>query len=131
LVTDQLAAGAIIVRERDPLMRGAPMGERRGKVVLPSEATEAIDEARALVRETKARSATRLSAGDILTLLRHHDIPCSIDSFAAKGWTVRLGDPGRGFYAQEGRFPTIEAAANWLLEEARRQYPGAMPDSER
>ena len=106
------------------------MRERRGKVLLPSKATEAVDEALA-IRDTKARSTTRLSAGDILTLLRHHDIPCSIDSFAAKGWTVRLGDPTKGFYAQEGRFPTIDAAANWLLEEARRQYPGAMPDKDR
>ncbi len=74
----------------------------------------------------------RVSAGDILTLLRHRDIPCSIDSFAAKGWTARLGDPARGgFYAQQSRFPTIDAAANWLLEEARRQYPGAMPGTER
>jgi hypothetical protein len=103
------------------------MGERRGKVTLPSEATEAVDEALAIIRDTKARSTTRLSAGDILTLLRHHDIPCSIDSFAVKGWTARLGDPARGFYAQEGLFPTLDAAANWLLEEARRQYPHAMP----
>jgi hypothetical protein len=106
------------------------MGERRGKGLLPSKATEAVDEALA-IRDAKARGATRLSAGDILTLLRHHDIPCSIDSFAAKGWTVRLGDPARGFYAQQGRFPTIDDAANWLLEEARRQYPDAMPHDER
>jgi hypothetical protein len=78
------------------------------------------------LRDIKARSTTTLSAGDILTLLRHHDIPCSIDSFAAKGWTVRLGDPTKGFYAQQGRFSTLDAAANWLLEEARRQYPGAL-----
>lgn len=78
------------------------------------------------LREIKARSTTTLSAGDILTLLRHHDIPCSIDSFAAKGWTVRLGDPTKGFYAQQGRFSTLDAAARWLLDEARRQFPGAM-----
>lgn len=66
-----------------------------------------------------------VSAGRLLTLLRQHDIPCSIDSFAAEGWTARLGDPATGFYAQQGRFPTFEAAASWLLEEARRQYPGA------
>jgi hypothetical protein len=67
-----------------------------------------------------------VTAGEILTLLRQHDIPCSIDSFAAKGWTARLGDPAKGFYAQQGRFPTLEAAATWLLEEARRQYPDAV-----
>jgi hypothetical protein len=66
-------------------------------------------------------------AGDILTLLRHHDIPCSIDSFAEKGWTARLGDPSKGFYAQQSYFRTLDAAAHWLLEEARRQYPDAMP----
>jgi hypothetical protein len=109
------------------------MGERRGKILLPSEATEAVDEALAIIRdrETKTRGTTRLSAGDILTLLRHHDIPCSLDSFAVKGWTARLGDPAGGFYAQEGLFPTLDAAANWLLEEARRQYPAAMSASER
>jgi hypothetical protein len=109
------------------------MGERRGKVLLPRQATEAVDEALAIIRDTEARGTMRLSAGDILTLLRQHDIDCSIDSFAAKGWTARLGDPGRGkgFYAQEGRFSTIDAAAKWLLEEARRQYSGAMPGSER
>jgi hypothetical protein len=78
------------------------MGERRGKkVLLPSP-------------------------GDILTLLRHLNIPCSIDSFAAQGWTAKLGDPAKGFYAQQSRFRTIDAAAHWLLEEAKRQYPGAM-----
>jgi hypothetical protein len=107
------------------------MGQRRGKVLLPSKATEAVDEALATIRDTRTRGTTRLSAGDILALLRHHDIPCSIDSFAAKGWTVRLGDPARGFYAQQGRFPTIDAAADWLLEEAHRQYSGAIPGSER
>jgi hypothetical protein len=63
------------------------------------------------------------SAGEILTLLRQHDIPCSIDSFGATGWSAKLGDPARGFYAQQARFPTFEAAARWLLAEARRQYP--------
>ena len=77
------------------------MGERRGRVL-------------------------KTSAGDILTLLRHHHIPCSIDSFAATGWTAKLGDPTHGFYAQQSRFRTIDAAATWLLEEARRQYRGAM-----
>jgi hypothetical protein len=103
------------------------MGERRGKVLLPRKATDAVDEALAIIRDTKAHGPTSISAGDILTLLRHHNIPCSIDSFAAKGWTAKLGDPAKGFYAQQSRFPTIDAAANWLLEEARRQYPGAMP----
>jgi hypothetical protein len=74
----------------------------------------------------KARSMTSISAGDILTLLRHHNIPCSIDSFAAKGWTAKLGDPTKGFYSQQSRFPTIDAAAKWLIEEARRHYPGAL-----
>jgi hypothetical protein len=64
-----------------------------------------------------------VNAGEILTLLREHDIPCSIDSFAATGWSAKLGDPAQGFYAQQARFPTLEAAASWLLEEARRQYP--------
>jgi hypothetical protein len=82
---------------------------------------------RAVIRDTKAQGSTSISAGDILTLLRQHDIPCSIDSFAAMGWTAKLGDPAKGFYAQQSRFPTLDAAANWLLEEARRQYPAAMP----
>ena len=71
-----------------------------------------------------------MNAGDILTLLRHLNIPCSIDSFAAMGWTAKLGDPAKGFYAQQSRFPTLDAAASWLIEEARRQYPDAMPVSE-
>ena len=103
------------------------MGERRGKGVLPARATDAVEEALAVIRDTKAHGATSVSAGDILTLLRHHNIPCSIDSFAAKGWTAKLGDPTHGFYAQQSGFGTLDAAANWLLEEARRQYPGAMP----
>jgi len=77
------------------------------------------------------RSTTRLSAGGLLTLLRHHDIPCWIDSFAGKGWTARVGNPATGFYAQEGRFHTMEAAATWLLEEVQRQYPGTLPDRSR
>lgn len=67
-----------------------------------------------------------LSAGDILTLLRQLNIPCSIDSFSELGWTAKLGSPEVGFYAQQSRFPTLDAAAQWLLDEARRQYPGAM-----
>jgi hypothetical protein len=68
-----------------------------------------------------------VNAGEILTLLREHDIPCSIDSFADTGWSVKLGDPAKGFYAQQARFPTREAAANWLLDEAKRQYPALFP----
>jgi hypothetical protein len=86
-----------------------------------------VDEARANTKRINARDASSLSAGDILSLLRHHDIPCSIDSFSAQGWTARLGDPARGFYAQQGRFRTLDAAATWLLEEARRHYPDAIP----
>jgi hypothetical protein len=107
------------------------MGERRGKGLLPGKATEEVDEMVANIRDARARRTTRLSAGDILTLLRQHDIDCSIDSFAVKGWTARLGDPAGGFYAQEGLFPTMDAAANWLLEEARRRYPDTMPGTER
>jgi hypothetical protein len=102
------------------------MGERRGKVLLPGNAAEAVNEARAVVRRVRARGATSIHAGDILTLLRQQDIPCSIDSFSAQGWTAKLGDPTKGFYAQQGRFPTLDAAANWLLEEARRHYPDAI-----
>jgi hypothetical protein len=93
------------------------------------KAAEAVDEARAIVRRIKTRRTTSIHAGDILTLLRHHDIPCSIDSFAAQGWTAKLGDPTKGFYAQQGRFHTIDAAARWLLDEARRHYPNVMPGS--
>ena len=107
------------------------MGERRGKGLLPGNATAEVDVAPAVIRDARARRTTRLSAGDILTLLRRHDIDCSIDSFAVKGWTARLGDPAGGFYAQEGLFPTMDAAANWLLEEARRRFPDAMPGRER
>jgi hypothetical protein len=103
------------------------MGERRGKVSPPGNASEAVDEARMIVKRIKARGTAAVRAGDILTLLRHHDIPCSIDSFSAQGWTAKLGDPAKGFYAQQGHFPTLDAAANWLLEEARRHYPAAFP----
>lgn len=85
-------------------------------------ATEAL----AIMSNPKAHRATSISAGDILTLLRQRDIPCSIDSFSAMGWTAKLGDPEKGFYAQQSRFPTLDAAATWLLEEARRQFPAAM-----
>jgi hypothetical protein len=98
------------------------MGERRGKIALPRSAADAVDAA-LVIRHTSR--GTR--AGDILTLLRQRDIPCSIDSFSAHGWTARLGDPTKGFYAQQGRFPTLDAAANWLLKEARRHYRDAIP----
>lgn len=81
-------------------------------------------------RKPVSRTTSGLHAGDILTLLRRHDIPCSIDSFSAHGWTARLGHPGKGFYAQQGRFATIDAAAKWLLEEARRHYPQSLPPAE-
>ena len=102
------------------------MRERREKVAEPSKAADAGDEA-LVVKDTRAQRAPGLSAGDILTLLRQLDIPCSIDSFAEKGWTAKLGGPEKGFYAQQSRFPTLDAAATWLLEEARRQFPGVMP----
>jgi hypothetical protein len=86
---------------------------------------DAADEAPATTRNTKAQGARCMSAGDILTWLRHHNVPCSIDSFAAKGWTAKLGDPTNGFYAQQSGFRTIDAAAHWLIEEhetrSRRQ----------
>ncbi len=63
----------------------------------------------------------RISAGRLLVVLRRHQIPCSIDSLSAGGWTARLGDPGKGPYSQQGRFPTRDAAAVWLLEEAERR----------
>jgi hypothetical protein len=93
------------------------------------KAADAVDEGHAILRHIKARGTTGVRAGDILALLRHHDIPCSIDSFASQGWTAKLGDPQGGFYAQQGCFRTIEAAANWLLEEATRHYPDVMPGS--
>ena len=103
------------------------MGGRRERVLLHKKPADAVDEANAIVSRMKARGTTNIRAGDILTLLRHHDIPCSIDSFGAQGWTAKLGDPTKGFYAQQGRFRTIDAAATWLLEEAKRHYPDAMP----
>jgi hypothetical protein len=109
------------------------MGKRRGRVLLPTEAIAALDKTLATTRGTQAHRSAKSSAGDILTLLRHHNIPCSIDSFAAIGWTAKLGDPAHGFYAQQSRFRTIGAAATWLLDEARRQYPdlGHSPGSRR
>ena len=101
------------------------MGARRGRVLLPGEVSDARDKTLGTTRGTRAHRTAK-SAGDILMLLRHHNIPCSIDSFAATGWTAKLGDPAAGFYAQQSRFRTIDAAATWLLEEARRQYLGAM-----
>jgi len=66
-----------------------------------------------------------ISAGQLLVALRRHQIPCSIDSLSAGGWTARLGDPGKGPYSQQGCFPTRDAAAAWLLEEAERRIgPG-------
>ena len=63
----------------------------------------------------------RISAGRLLVELRRHQIPCSIDSLSACGWTARLGDPAKGPYSQQGGFPTRDAAAAWLLEEAERR----------
>jgi len=65
--------------------------------------------------------AARFSAGQLLVVLRRHQIPCSIDSFSARGWTARLGDPAKGAYSQQGYFRTHHAAAEWLLEEAERR----------
>jgi hypothetical protein len=62
----------------------------------------------------------RITAGHLLVVLRRHNIPCSIDSLTANGWTARLGDPANGRYSQQGYFPTMNAAAVWLLEEAER-----------
>jgi hypothetical protein len=95
------------------------MGEHRRNVELPPEAAEAAERTHATSR-TRRRSATSTRPGDILGLLRRHGIPCWIDSFAAQGWTAKLGDPANGFYAQQSRFRTIDDAANWLLAEARR-----------
>jgi hypothetical protein len=88
---------------------------------------DAVDVAPGATSRTRRRGATSLHAGDILTLLRQHDIPCSIDSFAQQGWTAKLGDPAHGFYAQQGRFATIDAAATWLLAEARHHYAHVLP----
>jgi hypothetical protein len=62
-----------------------------------------------------------ISAGHLLVVLRRHQIPCSIDSLSAGGWTARLGDPAKGPYSQQGCFRTRDAAAAWLLEEAERR----------
>ena len=71
--------------------------------------------------DTAGRRAARFSAGHLLVLLRRHQIPCSIDSFSASGWTARLGDPAKGAYSQQGCFESHHAAAEWLLEEAERR----------
>lgn len=98
------------------------MGERRNRIPPSGGATGPADESAAAGRHPGLRDTTGLRGGEILTLLRHYDIPCSVDSFSPHGWTARLGDPARGFYAQQGRFGTLDAAARWLLEEARRHY---------
>jgi len=69
---------------------------------------------------TGARPA-RISAGHLLVVLRRYQIPCSIDSLSASGWTARLGDPAKGPYSQQGCFRSRDAAAAWLLEEAQRR----------
>jgi hypothetical protein len=66
-------------------------------------------------------TGAKLSAGHLLVVLRRSQIPCSIDSFSAEGWTARLGDPAKGPYSQQGCFRTRDAAAAWLLEEAQRR----------
>jgi hypothetical protein len=43
-----------------------------------------------------------------------------------KGWTAKLGDPAKGFTLSKAASLQSDAATNWLLEEARRYYPGAM-----
>ena len=70
---------------------------------------------------TTGRQTARISAGPLLIALRRHQIPCSIDSLSANGWTARLGDPSNGPYSQQGYFRTLDAAAEWLLEEAERR----------
>ena len=67
------------------------------------------------------RQTARISAGPLLMMLRRHRIPCSIDSLSPNGWTARLGDPSNGLYSQQGYFRTLDAAAEWLLEEAERR----------
>lgn len=71
-------------------------------------------------RQADARIG-RVKAGQLLLALRRHQIPCSIDSLSPGGWTARLGDPAKGAYSQQGQFPTRDAAAEWLLEEAERR----------
>ena len=70
---------------------------------------------------TTGRQTARIRAGPLLVALRRHQIPCSIDSLSANGWTARLGDPSNGPYSQQGYFRTLDAAAEWLLEEAERR----------
>ena len=70
---------------------------------------------------TTRRQTARISAGPLLVALRRHRIPCSIDSLSDSGWTARLGDPSTGPYSQRGYFRTLDAAAEWLLEEAERR----------
>jgi len=71
--------------------------------------------------DTTARQTARVRAGPLLVVLRRHQIPCSIDSLSVNGWTARLGDPSKGPYSQQGYFRTLDAAAEWLLEEAERR----------
>jgi hypothetical protein len=66
-------------------------------------------------------ASPRIGAGQLLVALRRHRIPCSIDSFSDRGWTARLGDPSSGAYSQQGCFPSRQAAADWLLDEAERR----------
>ena len=70
---------------------------------------------------TTGPQTARISAGPLLVMLRRHQIPCSIDSLSANGWTAKLGDPSNGLYSQQGYFRTLDAAAEWLLEEAERR----------
>jgi hypothetical protein len=70
---------------------------------------------------TLGPKSARVNAGHLLVVLRHRQVPCSIDSFSAGGWTARLGDPAKGPYSQQGYFRTLDAAAEWLLEEAERR----------
>jgi hypothetical protein len=72
--------------------------------------------------------AARFSAGHLLMVLRRHQIPCSIDSFSDSGWTARLGDPAEGPYSQQGCFPSHQAAAEWLLQEAARRGAVRVPN---
>jgi hypothetical protein len=76
-------------------------------------------------RRTGAKSS-RIGAGHLLLVLRRNQVPCSIDSFSASGWTARLGDPGKGPYSQRGCFDTRQAAAEWLLAEVERRGAVAM-----
>jgi len=74
-----------------------------------------------------ARGTSSVRASDIFALLHHHEIRCSVDSFSGSAWTAKLGDPSKGCVAEQGGFRTIDDAANWRLDEARRRYPDAMP----